>query len=249
MSSCRVLGRPAPSHPAPSHPAPAQTDLHLAALGRRNLGVVHADLAFGHLVQALLDDAQRLPHLLAADEVAVVAVTALAHGHVKVDLGSGAGERQGSDGRRGTRCRGKKEQRTTPGQALSPHATPCPGAHLVVGVVGLRFAEVPGNARAAQHHARKAVVQCLLGGHDANVNQALLPQAAARQKLLDLEGGGEYRGGRTRDDAQRGRENEGAQTKGPPSQCLTSSTRALKWLAKWKMSSIRPAGRAKKRRV
>src|SRR5437763_547699 len=49
----------------------------------RDFGV---DGAVRHLLQSLLDDAARLPHLFEADEVAVVRVAVLADGHVEVEV-------------------------------------------------------------------------------------------------------------------------------------------------------------------
>src|SRR5690348_16612600 len=48
--------------------------LHLAAARRRHLMVGRDMRAIGHLLDALLDDADALAHLLHADEIAVIAV-------------------------------------------------------------------------------------------------------------------------------------------------------------------------------
>lgn len=48
--------------------------------------IVDLDLSLGHLVQTLVDDAQRLAELLNSAEVAVVAISTLADGHVELDL-------------------------------------------------------------------------------------------------------------------------------------------------------------------
>mmetsp|Transcript_4758 Transcript_4758/g.11747 ORF Transcript_4758/g.11747 Transcript_4758/m.11747 type:complete len:443 (+) Transcript_4758:85-1413(+) len=58
--------------------------LHLRARRRRHLAVVRLDHPLGHLVQALHDDSDALPHLLHADEVAVVAVSVRSHRNVKL---------------------------------------------------------------------------------------------------------------------------------------------------------------------
>ncbi len=58
--------------------------------------------------------------------------------------------------------------------------------HAVVGVVGLLLAQVPGDARAAQHRAGHAEVQRALLRHDADVHGALLPDAVVRQQRLVL---------------------------------------------------------------
>lgn len=66
------------------------------------------------------------------------------------------------------------------------------GAHgnveldLGVLVVWLRLAKVPRDAAPPQHHAAEAVVERLLGGDEANADGALLPDAVARNDLLDL---------------------------------------------------------------
>ena len=66
--------------------------LHLAALRRHDLAVIGRDRApcrsaLVQLVDALLHDADRLAHLLHADEVAVVAVAVLADRNVEIHLG------------------------------------------------------------------------------------------------------------------------------------------------------------------
>merc|ERR1712212_1013801 len=58
--------------------------LHLCPAGWDALGVVSPDVSLRHLVQALLDDSQALPHLQHSHQVAVVAVAVGAHRHVKV---------------------------------------------------------------------------------------------------------------------------------------------------------------------
>jgi hypothetical protein len=60
--------------------------LHCGTGRRGDLVVLDLDGASGHLVQALVDDAERLAELLHAAEVAVVAVTVDANGNVKLDL-------------------------------------------------------------------------------------------------------------------------------------------------------------------
>mmetsp|Transcript_21947 Transcript_21947/g.86020 ORF Transcript_21947/g.86020 Transcript_21947/m.86020 type:complete len:373 (+) Transcript_21947:1737-2855(+) len=56
--------------------------------------------------------------------------------------------------------------------------------HLVVHVVGLLLAQIPGDARAAQHGPGEAQVERALGRHDADANGALLPDAVVRQQRL-----------------------------------------------------------------
>ncbi|KAI3486306.1 hypothetical protein L1887_50200 [Cichorium endivia] len=71
--------------------------LHGGTRRRHELVVVHLDLARGHLVEALLDDAQRLAELLDAAEVSVVAVAVLADGHVELHLVVGVVRRHLAD--------------------------------------------------------------------------------------------------------------------------------------------------------
>ncbi len=114
--------------------------LHLGTTRRHHLVIVGAHLAHGHLVQALLDDAQALSHLLHADQVAIVGVAVDADGHVELDL--------------------------------------------VVGVVRLTLAQVPLDARAAQHGAAEAQVERVLGRHDADADRARSPQAIRREQVF-----------------------------------------------------------------
>ena len=60
--------------------------LHGGAGRRRDLVVLDTDGPGGHLVQALVDDAEGLAKLFHADEIAVVAVTVSADGDIKFDL-------------------------------------------------------------------------------------------------------------------------------------------------------------------
>ena len=60
--------------------------LHGGAGRGRDLVVLDADGAGGHLIEALVDDAERLTELLHAAQVAVVAVAVDTHGHVELDL-------------------------------------------------------------------------------------------------------------------------------------------------------------------
>lgn len=48
--------------------------------------IVDLDLTFGHLVQALVDNAQRLAELFNAAQVAIVAVAILANRDVELNL-------------------------------------------------------------------------------------------------------------------------------------------------------------------
>ena len=59
--------------------------LHVGARGRRYLAVVRLDRARRHVLEALRDDAQRLPELLGAAQVTVVTIAVLADRDVKVE--------------------------------------------------------------------------------------------------------------------------------------------------------------------
>mmetsp|Transcript_33141 Transcript_33141/g.98615 ORF Transcript_33141/g.98615 Transcript_33141/m.98615 type:complete len:225 (+) Transcript_33141:688-1362(+) len=58
--------------------------------------------------------------------------------------------------------------------------------HLAIGVVRLVLAQVPVDTRAAQQWAAGPPVPCLRRCHDTHVNGALLPDAVARQQLLNF---------------------------------------------------------------
>ena len=62
------------------------THLHFASLGWNNLLVIGSNLAWRHLVQALLDDAQTLAHFLHAHQIAIVRIAIGTDGHVEFDL-------------------------------------------------------------------------------------------------------------------------------------------------------------------
>src|SRR4030095_1059701 len=100
--------------------------LHLQARGRSNLVVVghHRAGVGAQPVDTLPDDAVRLPELLDAHQVAVVAVAVLADRDVEL--------------------------------------------HAVVDLVGLLLAQVPGDARAAQHRAGEAEGERALGRDHAD---------------------------------------------------------------------------------
>ena len=116
--------------------------LHGGAGRGRDLVVLDADGARRHLVEALVDDAERLAELLHAAEVAVVAVAVDADGHVEL--------------------------------------------HLVVRVVGLALAHVPGHAAAAEHDAREGVVEGVGGGDDANALGPAFPDPVVGEELFGL---------------------------------------------------------------
>ena len=60
--------------------------LHGRARGRRDLVVLHANRTSGHLVQTLVDDAERLAELLHTAQISVVAVTVNTNRDIELDL-------------------------------------------------------------------------------------------------------------------------------------------------------------------
>lgn len=60
--------------------------LHGGAGRRRDFVVLHADRTSRHLVQALVDDSERLAELLHTAKITIVAVTVDADGNVELDL-------------------------------------------------------------------------------------------------------------------------------------------------------------------
>jgi hypothetical protein len=120
--------------------------LHVLLHGRagrgRDLVVLDLDGAGGHVVQALVDDAEGLAELLHAAEVAVVAVAVDADGDVEINS--------------------------------------------VVGVVGLRLADVPGDTGSAQHDTGEGVVDGIGSGDDTDTLGAANPDTVVSQHLLGL---------------------------------------------------------------
>lgn len=116
--------------------------LHGGAGRRGDLVVFDLDGAGGHLVQTLVDDAQRLAELFHTAEVAVVAVTVDADGDVEIDL--------------------------------------------VVGVVGLGLADVPGDTGTTEHDAGEGVVERISGADDTNTLGTADPDTVVGQELLGL---------------------------------------------------------------
>ena len=114
--------------------------LHGGTRRWRNLVVLDLDGAGRHLVQALVDDAERLAELLHAAQVAVVAVAVDADGNVEFDL--------------------------------------------VVGVVGLRLADVPWYAGSSKHDTREGVVEGIGGRDDADALGSADPDSVVCEKLF-----------------------------------------------------------------
>ena len=55
---------------------------------------------------------------------------------------------------------------------------------LVVGVVGLGFSHVPGDAAASEHYARKGIVEGVGGGDDADALCTALPDPVVGQEFF-----------------------------------------------------------------
>ena len=116
--------------------------LHCGARRRGNLVVLNLDGASGHLVQALVDDAEGLTELLHTAEVTVVAVTVDADGNVELNL--------------------------------------------VVGVVRLGLADIPGDTGTAEHDTREGVVEGVGSADDTNTLGTANPDTVVGQELLGL---------------------------------------------------------------
>ena len=114
--------------------------LHRCAGGRRDFVVFDPDGAGGNLVEALVDDAEGLPELFHAAEVAVVAVAVDTHGHVELDL--------------------------------------------IVRVVRLAFADVPGDTASSEHDAGEGVVEGVSGGDDADALGPTFPDSVVGEQFF-----------------------------------------------------------------
>ena len=57
---------------------------------------------------------------------------------------------------------------------------------LVVGIVGLRLADIPGHTRATEHDTGETHVQSILSIHDTNTLGSGLPDTVIREKFLDF---------------------------------------------------------------
>lgn len=57
---------------------------------------------------------------------------------------------------------------------------------LIIGVVWLALADVPGYAGASQHHAGEGVVECVGRGYDTNALRASFPDSVVGQEFLGL---------------------------------------------------------------
>jgi len=119
-----------------------------------------------YLIDALVDDAQRLAHLLNTDQVAVIAVAVHTDRDVELDLV--------------VRCAGKTScawSRAAESVLRLCHR----GCVTVRTVVGLHLAQVPFDAGTAEHGPTVAVVDGVLRGYDANIDRALQPSIKARR--------------------------------------------------------------------
>jgi hypothetical protein len=116
--------------------------LHGGTRGRGDLVVLDADRAGGHLVQALVDNAEGLAELFHTAEVTVVAVTVNTNGDVEL--------------------------------------------HLVVGVIGLRLADIPGNTGATEHDTSETHAESIGGVNHTNTLCTGLPDTVICEQLLGL---------------------------------------------------------------
>jgi hypothetical protein len=116
--------------------------LHGSTRRGHDLVVLDADGTSGHLVQALLDNAERLTELLHTAQVTVVAVTVDTNGNIELDL--------------------------------------------VVGIIRLRLADIPGNTGATEHDTSEGHVQSISSVNDTNTLGSGLPDTVIRKQLLSL---------------------------------------------------------------
>jgi hypothetical protein len=114
--------------------------LHGSTRRGHDLVVLDADGTSGHLVQALLDNAERLTEFLHTAQVTVVAVTVDTNGNIKLDL--------------------------------------------VVGIIRLGLADIPGNTGATEHDTRETHVQSIGSINDTNTLGSGLPDTVIRKQLL-----------------------------------------------------------------
>jgi len=122
--------------------------LHLRALRRGDFGIIYFDLPLGHLVEALENDTERLPHLLHAAQVP--AGPPRCSGPVP-HAGGTPGGTPAAPGA-GCPCRGPRGPGDRPVVAVTLGANGDVELHLVVDVVGLGLAQVPVDPRAPEHH-------------------------------------------------------------------------------------------------
>lgn len=108
----------------------------------RDLVVVDADGAGGHLVQTLVDDAEGLAELLHSAEITVIAVTVDTNRDIKLNL--------------------------------------------VVGVIGLRLADIPWDTGATEHDTGETHVQSISGVDNTDTLGSGLPDTVIRKQLLGL---------------------------------------------------------------
>lgn len=116
--------------------------LHGSTGRGHDLVVLDTDGASGHLVQALLDNAERLAELLHTAQVTVVAVTVDTNGNIELDL--------------------------------------------VVGIIRLGLADIPGDTGATEHDTSETHVQSVGGVNDTNTLGSGLPDTVIRKQLLGL---------------------------------------------------------------
>jgi hypothetical protein len=108
----------------------------------RDLVVFDTDRTSGHLVQALVNDAQGLAELLHTAKVTVVAVTVDTNGNVELNL--------------------------------------------IVGIVGLRLADIPRDTRTTEHNTSETHVEGVSRGDNTNTLSSGLPDTVICKQLLGL---------------------------------------------------------------
>jgi hypothetical protein len=108
----------------------------------RDLVVFDADRTSGHLVQALVNDAQGLAELLHSAKVTVVAVTVDTNGNVELNL--------------------------------------------IVGIVGLRLADIPRDTGTTEHDTSETHVDGVSCGDNTNTLSSSLPDTVICKQLLGL---------------------------------------------------------------
>lgn len=116
--------------------------LHGSTGRGHDLVVLDTDGAGGHLVQTLLDDAERLAELLHAAQITVVAVTVDTNGNIELNL--------------------------------------------VVRIIRLGLADIPGDTGATEHDTSETHIQSVGSVNNTNTLGSGLPNTVIRKQLLSL---------------------------------------------------------------
>ena len=122
--------------------------------------------------------------------------------------------------------------------AVAIHADRHLEVDAVVGRVRLLLAQVPGNARPAQHRAGEAELQRALGRDDADVDGALLPDPVVGQQRLVLVDAGREAAGEVLDEVEQRSRARGVAALRGRSGCGTSTPCT---------AASSPAGRGRRR--